>query len=130
MDPAVRAVVDAAPPPARDGLLALRALILRVAADLPQVGRIHEALRWGEPAYLTPDTRSGSTIRIGLPRSGGFALYCNCQTSLIADFRDQMGSAFRYEGNRAVLFRDPADIDPDRLGILIARALTWHSRKR
>jgi Domain of unknown function (DU1801) len=128
MDPTVRAVFDAAPTPARRGMLALRSLILSVANGLPQVGPVTEALRWGEPAYLTPVSRSGSTIRIGAPKAGGFALYCNCQTSLIADFRDLMGDAYRYEGNRAVLFETVEDIYPEKLGLLIARALTWHQR--
>jgi hypothetical protein len=126
MDQKVRAVFDAAPAPARAGMLALRQLIFDVAAGLPQVGPVEEALCWGEPAYLTPVTRSGSTIRVGAPKAGGFALYCHCQTSLIADFRDLMGSTFRYEGNRAVLFRDVEDIHPDKLALLVARALTWH----
>lgn len=67
MDPKVRAAFDAAPAPARDGMLALRAQIFRVAARLPQLGCIDETLRWTQPAYLTPETRSGSTIRIGSP---------------------------------------------------------------
>jgi hypothetical protein len=106
--------------------MALRHLIFTVAVQTQGVGRIDETLRWGEPAYLTPETRSGSTIRIGTPKAGGFALYCNCRTSLIADFRDLMGEAFRYEGTRAVLFRTPEEIDAEKLGLLISRALTWH----
>ena len=130
MDPKVRAVFDAAPAFARAGMLALRALIFRTAASLPQVGVVIEDLRWNEPAYLTPVTRSGSTIRIGRPRSGGFALYCNCRTSLIADFRDQMGDAFRYEGNRAVLFQGAEEVAAEKLALLISRALTWHLRDK
>ena len=130
MDPKLRAVFDAAPPAPRAGMLALRQLIFDVAARLPKVGRIEEALRWGEPAYLTPETGAGSTLRLGAPRSGGFALYCNCQTSLIADFRDLAGARVRTSGNRAVLFAGLGDIDPALTAILIARALTWHLRQR
>lgn len=130
MDPKVRAAFDAAPSPAREGMLVLRQLIFATAAGLPEVGPVDEALRWNEPAYLTPVTRSGSTIRLGTPKAGGFALYCNCQTSLIPDFRDLMGDAFRYEGTRAVLFRSPEEIDAEKLPLLIARALTWHRRQK
>jgi hypothetical protein len=105
-------------------------MIFDVATRLPEVGRITETLRWGEPAYLTAETRSGSTLRLGAPRSGGFALYCNCQTSLIADFRDLAGARARISGNRAVLFAGVDDIDPALTAILITRALTWHLRKR
>lgn len=130
MDPTVRAVFDAAPPQPRAGMLALRQLIFDTAARLPEVGRVEESLRWGEPAYLTPETRSGSTLRLGAPRAGGVALYCNCRTSLIADFRDLAGTAVRTSGNRAVLFAGVGDIDPALTAILITRALTWHLRQR
>jgi hypothetical protein len=111
-------------------MLALRQLIFDTAVRLPEVGRVEESLRWGEPAYLTPETRSGSTLRLGAPRAGGSALYCNCKTSLIADFRDLAGTAVRTSGNRAVLFAGVGDIDPALTAILITRALTWHLRRR
>ena len=130
MEPAVQRAFDAVPPQARAGMLALRQLIFEVAAGRPEIGPLLETLRWGEPAYLTPVTRSGSTLRLGAPRLGGFALYCNCRTSLIADFRALAGPSARCDGNRAVLFRDIAEIDRDLIGLLIARALTWHRRPK
>ena len=45
-------------------LLELRALILKVAAETKGVGELEEALKWGQPSYLTRQTGSGSTIRI------------------------------------------------------------------
>ena len=124
----VRAAFDAFAPLARAGLLQLRDLILAQAADLPQVGPISEALRWGQPAYLTSQTKAGSTLRLGVPKSGGFALFVHCQTSLIADFRAVAGDRFRYEGQRAVLFARAGDLQPDLLALLIRRALGWHWR--
>ncbi len=124
----VQAAFAAAPPSARQGLLTLRRLILDEAAGLPEIGPMTEALRWGQPAYLTLASRSGSTLRLGVPKSGGFAIYANCRTSLIADLRDLAGAALRYEGNRAVLFASPADIRPDLVRSLIRSALTWHRR--
>lgn len=109
-------------------MLALWRLIFEVAGSLPEVGPVKETLRWGEPAYLTPVSGSGSTLRLGGPRAGGFALYCHCRTSLIADFRAMAGPQQWIEGNRAVLFSDVAEIDPVLIGLLIARALTWHRR--
>ena len=97
---------------------------------MPEVGPVEESLRWGEPAYLTPVTRSGSTTRIGAPRTGGFALYCNCRTSLIAGFRDLAGPGCRTEGNRAVVFAGVQDIDPTLVSSLIRRALTWNLQRR
>ena len=129
MPAAVRAVFDTFAPPARAGLLRLRALILAQAAALPMVGPIEETLRWGQPAYLTTQTKSGSTLRLGVPKAGGFALYVHCQTSLIADFRMVAAGAFRFEGQRAVLFDHADEVQPDLLALLVRRALCWHVRK-
>ncbi len=122
----VRAAFDAAPPAARRGMLVLRAMILDQAAELPQVGRIEEALRWGQPAYLTPETGAGCSLRIGPIRDGGFGLFVHCRTSLIEEFRAGPGAALRTEGTRAVLFRTVEDILVGPVGMLIAGALTWH----
>jgi hypothetical protein len=123
MPPEVRAVFDAAPRDARAGMEQLRTLILDVGRE-PGVGPVTEALRWGEAAYLAP---KGSTLRIGVPKSGGrFALFAHCRTTLIAEFREMTGGAFRTEVNRAVLFDRQKDVDPVALGPLIRRALTWH----
>ncbi|QDY68285.1 DUF1801 domain-containing protein [Qingshengfaniella alkalisoli] len=114
----------------RPQLLQLRQLVFDTALQLPQVGRIDETLKWGQPAYLTPDTRSGSTIRLGTPKEGGFALYTHCQTTLIADFRHLAGDAFRYDGNRAVVFEGNEEPPLDLLRPLVASALTYHLKSR
>ena len=123
---AVAAAFDAAPPAARDGLLALRSLVFETAEDLPQIGRLEEALRWGQPAYLTPERKSGTTLRLGVPKSGKFALFVHCQTSLIGDFITMFPGQDRIEGTRAILFDSADQIDPRRHGWLIRRALTYH----
>ena len=53
------------PPEIRTKLLALRKLILDTAASIEGVGPIEETLKWGQPAYLTSQSKSGSTIRLG-----------------------------------------------------------------
>jgi len=123
---AVRQVLETAPPEARDGLWALRALILETATELPEVGRIEETLKWGQAAYLTPETKSGSTLRIGCPKSGGFALYAHCQTSIISGFAAAFPGQDRIEGNRAIHFADVSEIDPQRHGQLVAHGLRYH----
>jgi len=49
------------------------------------VGVISEALRWGQPAFLTEETGSGSTIRIA-PTSADadhdYAMFFICHTTL------------------------------------------------
>ena len=121
----VAAAFDALAPDAREGLLALRSLILDIADELPQAGRVEEALRWGQPSYLTPVSRSGTTLRLGVPKSAKFALFVHCQTSLIADYVTLFPDQDRIEGTRAVLFEDANQIDKFRHGVLIRRALTY-----
>lgn len=123
--PAVAAAFDSFPRTARDGLLHLRDLIFRVAADTAEVPGVQEDLRWGQPAYLTP-ARIGSTIRLGVPKTGGFGIYAHCQTTIISDFAEAYPGWDRFDGNRAVLFENRDQIDPVRHGALIRAALTYH----
>ncbi len=63
-NPSVLAVFKSYPPALRTKLLALRRLILDTAAHTEGVGALQETLKWGEPAYVTAHTQSGSTVRI------------------------------------------------------------------
>jgi Domain of unknown function (DU1801) len=122
----VAAAFDAAAPTAREGMLILRSLIFETADELPRIGRLEEALRWGQPAYLTPDRKAATTIRLGVPKTGGFAIFVHCGTSLIADYSILYKNLDRIEGTRAILFTAPDQVDPLRHGWLIRRALTYH----
>lgn len=73
-DPNVVRVFNGFPDDQRAGLLRIRGLIYDVASRTEGVGPIHETLKWGQPAYRTPTTKSGATIRLGLPKTGGFAV--------------------------------------------------------
>lgn len=125
-DPAVKAVFANYPEPERSSLLLLRDRIFDTAKQTAGVGNLLETLKWGQPAYLTPETRSGSTIRLGLPKSGGYAIFVHCQTTIISDFQQLFPTDFTYEGNRAIHFS--ADNPPEfsKLELLIGRALTYH----
>lgn len=114
------------PSDASAGLLRLRDLIFDVADDLPNAPAITETLKWGQPAYLAP---KGSTLRLGVPKRAKFAIFVHCQSRLIADFEAVFPKADRIEGNRAVLFNQVDEIDADRHGWLIARALTYHLQR-
>src|SRR5688572_2535928 len=65
MPPDVQTAFQAFPPEVRHRLAEVRAMILDVAVDDPRIGTVTETLKWGEPAYLTKATGSGSTIRLG-----------------------------------------------------------------
>lgn len=114
---------------AQAGLAQLRALILSTAADLPEVGAIEETTKWGQASFAPTRPRTGTPLRLGEPKAGGFAIYAHCATSVISDFQALFPDDFRYDGNRAVLFNGPDDIQPDKLRLLIAAALRYHLKQ-
>ena len=97
MNPAVAATFDGYPSNLRAKLLSLRELIFEVAAETPGVGAIEETLKWGEPAYLTTDTKSGSTVRIAWKKSqpDQYSMYFICTTNLVETFRSMFPSDFQ-----------------------------------
>ena len=115
--------------PARKNLLALRNMIFAAASANSDIGLITETLKWGEPAYLTEKTKSGSTIRLGRTRKGGKpAIFVNCKTNLVAQFKEHYSEVFEYEGVRALIIDDLASTS-DELQHCISLALTYHKRK-
>lgn len=127
-DSSVAAVFAAYPAPVRSKLMALRELIFVTAAKTEGVGSLEESLRWGQPSYLTSQTKSGSTIRIDAVarQPGDYAVYFHCQTTLVESFRKRFGSTFRYEGSRAILFSASDRLPESELTECIATALTYH----
>lgn len=125
-DKRVEAVFDSVNTTQKQGLLRLRELILTTAANTSGVGPIQETLKWGQPAYLTAETKAGSTIRLGLPKTGGFAIYTHCQTSILSEFQTMFPDEFVFEGNRAIHFAEDEDLSVDKLELLVRRALTYH----
>ena len=132
VNPAVAKVFDGYPAAPRRKLLALRRLIFETAASTPGVGVLEEALKWGEPAYLTTASGSGSTIRIAWKKSAPehCAIYFNCQTDLVDTFRTLFPNEFEFEGNRAIVFSVSAVVPKDALALCIRAALTHHSRRK
>ncbi len=130
-DPAVDKVFEAYPKPVRAKLLALRRLIFDTAKATQGVGALEEALKWGQPSYLTTESKSGSTVRIDQVKSeaGQVAVYFHCQTNLVETFRG-LYPELRYSGNRAILL-DAGDRLPEaELRHCVALALTYHLGKR
>lgn len=127
-DPAVARKFASYPPAARRKLLELRALILATAAATKGVGELHETLKWGEPAYLTEDSGSGSMVRIDWKARapGQVAMYFLCQTTLVDTFRTLFPEDFRFEGNRALLFALDERVRKRSLAYCIAASLTYH----
>jgi len=119
---AVAPAYDALP----DTLRQVREQVFAVAEGCA-VGPLTEALKWGQPSFLTEKSKAGTTIRLG-EVDGQPAVFFTCHTHLVDGFRADMPDAFDSLGNRAVILRDgwqPADLDH-----CLARALTYHRSKK
>ena len=113
----------------RSCLLKIREMVFDVAARTTGVGRIEETLKWGQPAYLTPETKSGTTLRLGVPKTGGAAVFVHCQTRIVSEFQSQFPEDFTFDGTRAVHIQPLAKLPKDKLETLIARTLTYHLKR-
>lgn len=125
-------VFERAPDAARKTLLEIRTLIFQTAASNPAIGPLTETLKWGEPAYLTEQTKSGSTLRIAwhAKKPNYIGLYLNCKTTLVDRMREVYPDHFEYEGSRAVILGLGKPLPKDALSHLIEMALTYHSNKK
>ena len=131
-DPEVGAVFASAPPEVRRRLLELRELIHSTAEQTDGVGALEETLRWGQPAYLTSETGSGTTIRLGWKPSAPteVSLLVHCGTTLVSDLRPSLEPTLQFEGNRAVTLPVDQPVPTDALCIFVEAALTYHQRKQ
>jgi hypothetical protein len=124
-------VFDSFPAPIGKRLLQVRDLIFATAAAHDNVGRLTETLKWGEPAYLTDETGSGSTIRLGrLKDSDHAAILFNCKTTLVDTFRERFPDQFEYRQTRALLLPVAGKLPEQELSICLSLALTYHLDRR
>ena len=130
-NPQVAALFKSYPEPIKKELLNLRELIFEVASEIPAVGKLEETLKWNQPSYLTLVTKSGSTIRIDrLPDNPNqYAMFFNCQTTLIETCKQMYPHEFSYEGNRAIIFEVGEKIPTSKIKACIRLALTYHLHK-
>jgi hypothetical protein len=129
---AVAQAFQAFPLPVRSKLLALRELIFDTAAGTPGVGRLDETLKWGEPAYATAQSGSGSTIRVGWKKAEPtrYAMYFLCRTNLVETFKTLFPGEFRFVGQRAIVFELADTVPTDSMALCISAALTYRLKRR
>lgn len=127
----VISLLESYPEDLKASLSSLRRMILDIGESNEDVGVLEETLKWGQPSYLTVRPKTGTTIRIDrdTSNSGDFALYVNCQSSLVSEWR-AMFPQLTFGGNRSVHFRLGEDLPENELRQMITMALTYHSRKR
>jgi Domain of unknown function (DU1801) len=127
-NPDVAKVFEQYPEDIRNKLLLLRNLVLETAAEIPDLGKLEETLKWGEPSYLVV---SGSTIRMNwqIKDPDHYKLYFNCKTILIETFIALYGNLFNYEGNRAIVFTREESLPIKPLKHCIGLSLQYHRFK-
>lgn len=112
----------------REKLLNLRRLLLEAADESAEIESVEETLKWGEPSYLT---KKGSTVRMDWkPKTPDqYALYFKCTSKLVSTFKMVFGDLFRYEGERAIIFKQDEKMPEAELKKCMAIALTYHKVK-
>jgi hypothetical protein len=114
-------------PAPRPPLLEVREMIFEAATAREDIGTIEETLRWGEPAYVTTKKRTGSTIRLAIEKTSGQpALFFDCKTTLVEEFRQQFGTSLTFVKNRAILLDGDLSEKADTLKMCITAALSYH----
>jgi hypothetical protein len=132
MPPEVAAVFNSYPPDMREKLMLLRHLIFETAASIEDIGEIEETLKWGEPSYLTPKSRSGSTIRIAWKKKkkDQYSIFFKCTANLVPAFKERFPRKFKFGGDRSIDFCLDDDVPVEELKQCIALALTYHRNKK
>ena len=127
-NPEVKSKFASYPEAVKDKLNYLRHLIFTTASEIEGISEIEETLKWGEPSYIV---KNGSTIRMDwkIKAPDQYAMYFNCNTSLVETFRMIYGNLFKYEKNRALLFHLKEVIPEEELKQCISMALQYHLLK-
>ena len=128
----VAATFDSYPKEIRTKLMFLRQLIFDTAASLEEIGELEETLKWGEPSYLTPKSKSGSTVRIAWKEAQPeqYSIFFKCTANLVPAFKEKYPQKFKFGRNRSIHFSLKDDIPVKELKQCIALALTYHRNKR
>lgn len=127
-NPEVARVFACYPEPIRKKMMRLRQLVLDTASETEGVDKLEETLKWGEPSYLT---KGGSTLRMDWKDRAPheYAMYFNCNTSLVNTFKELYEDVFTFAGNRAMVFGETDELPMDELKHCISLALRYHRLK-
>ena len=131
MDKKVIARFEQYPDHIRDRMIQFRDLIIDVAASNAAIGELEETTKWGEPAYLTSQTGSGTTVRIDwkAKRPADVAMFVSCQTTLLDQYRG-LFPELDFDGNRAVWFPADESLPEGPVRACIDLALRYHINKK
>ena len=127
----VAAVFNSYPHHIKSKIFFLRQLIFETAELIEGIGEIDETLKWGEPSYLTTESKIGSTIRIAWKESQKeqYSIFFKCTANLVPAFKQKFPQKFKFGGNRSIDFNLNDDVPVKELKQCIA-ALTYHRNKK
>jgi hypothetical protein len=127
-DPRVEKVFANYPDFVRDNLLFLRELVIETAQEVPEISKLEETLKWGEPSFLA---KNGSTLRMDWKEKSPdqYAMYFKCTSRLVDTFRLVFDNKFKFEGSRAIVFQLNESIPIEELKECIKATLTYHKVK-
>ncbi|MEX0314304.1 MAG: DUF1801 domain-containing protein [Allomuricauda sp.] len=127
-NPAVASVFENYPDSVRPKMETLRQLVLQVAQETPEITKLEETLKWGEPSYLAP---KGSTLRMDWKAKSPnqYALYFQCSSMLVNTFKMVYGNTLTYEGNRAIVFQLEDKLPVEEVKNCIRTTLQYHKVK-
>jgi hypothetical protein len=128
-NPEVESVFSNYPGLVRKKILNLRRLVIEAVNEIEEITNLEETLKWGEPSYLV---KNGSTIRIDWKKKepDQYAVYFKCTSKLVPTFKMVYKDIFKYEGNRAIVFKINDEIPEAELKNCITVALTYHKVKQ
>lgn len=129
-EPDVKRAFESLPSSHKPYAYQLRDLVWQVADDMDLGCEVVETLKWGEPSYLPAKPKIGSTLRIGQFDDTYIALYFNCQTMLVENFRSMFGGDVEYSKNRAVLFNVTEPLPESIVKTCATRTFRYHLDKR
>ena len=127
-DPKTLELIESYPSVPSGKLLLLRELIFRVAEETEGVDFLEETLKWGEPSFLT---KHGSTVRIDWKDKNPdqYAMYFKCTSKLIPTFKEVFGDTFKFENDRAIVFKMNEEVPVFALEQCVSAALRYHKVK-
>lgn len=125
----IKAIYDGFSPDVKKATLLVRDWVFEIAAIDKEIGEIAEDLKWNEPAYLTNQTNSGTTLRINQKKNAPntFAIYVNCKTDLIENFKSIFPN-LKYEGTRAIVFDASSPLPENEVKTIISMVLRYKLR--
>lgn len=107
-------------------LIELRELIYECASLHEEIGEVSESLKWGEPSF---SSRHASPVRLGVFDETSVAIYFNCQTTLVENFRLLFKQELEFSKNRAIVLQIDQKLPRDILMFCIESALLYHKKK-